>query len=193
MWFRAWSRRTADATPGVQVLVVLQVQITQAQGGRAVGPAPRVVRMGMVVTAGQRGDSPQFGRVLNQIRVKRSGVKGGRPHVCPERVRADKGYASAANRRLLRSRRGMTSCRSATRPPSRSPRSTTGSPLSSERPDRWQPDLCERHSAVLAVHPACYADTEDGGFVQAPGHVEILRMLADLNARGNTFRDLPRR
>jgi transposase len=62
--------------------------------------------MGMVVTAVQRGDSPQFGPVLNQIRVKRSGVKGGRRRVRPDRVRADKGYASAANRRLLR-RRGI--------------------------------------------------------------------------------------
>jgi hypothetical protein len=39
----------------------------------------------------------------------------------------------------------------------------------------------------LSTRPACYADTEDGGFVEDPGHVEILRMLADLNARGNTF------
>lgn len=62
--------------------------------------------MGMVVTAGQRGDSPQFGPVLEQVRVKRPGGAGGRPRTRPDRVRADKAYASAANRRLLR-RRGI--------------------------------------------------------------------------------------
>lgn len=62
--------------------------------------------MGMVVTAGQRGDSPQFGPVLDQIRVKRPDDKGGRPRTRPDRVRGDKAYASAANRRLLR-RRGI--------------------------------------------------------------------------------------
>jgi transposase len=62
--------------------------------------------MGMVVTAGQRGDSPQFAPVLDQVRVKRPGVQGGRPRTRPDRVRADKAYACAANRRLLR-RRGI--------------------------------------------------------------------------------------
>lgn len=62
--------------------------------------------MGMVVTAGQRGDSPQFASVLEQVRVKRPGGRGGRPRTRPGRVRADKAYASAANRRLLR-RRGI--------------------------------------------------------------------------------------
>lgn len=60
--------------------------------------------MGMVVTAGHRGDSPQFGPVLDQIRVKRPGGRGGRPRTRPDRVRADKGYASAANRKRLRGR-----------------------------------------------------------------------------------------
>nr|BFF18703.1 IS5 family transposase [Promicromonospora thailandica]BFF20886.1 IS5 family transposase [Promicromonospora thailandica]BFF21323.1 IS5 family transposase [Promicromonospora thailandica] len=60
--------------------------------------------LGMVVTAGQRGDSPQFGPVLDQIRVKRPGGRGGRPRTRPDRVRADKAYTSAANRRLLRAR-----------------------------------------------------------------------------------------
>nr|BFF18704.1 hypothetical protein GCM10025730_22250 [Promicromonospora thailandica]BFF20885.1 hypothetical protein GCM10025730_44060 [Promicromonospora thailandica] len=39
----------------------------------------------------------------------------------------------------------------------------------------------------LTPRPACYADTEDGGYVEDPGHVEILSMLADLNATDNTF------
>lgn len=62
--------------------------------------------MGMVVTAGQRGDSPQFAPVLEQVKVKRPGDEGGRPRTKPDRVRGDKAYASAANRRLLR-RRGI--------------------------------------------------------------------------------------
>lgn len=61
--------------------------------------------MGMVVTAGQRGDSPQLGPVLDQVRVRRPGGAG-RPRTRPDRVRGDKAYASAANRALLR-RRGI--------------------------------------------------------------------------------------
>jgi transposase len=61
--------------------------------------------MGMVVTAGQRGDSPQFAPVLGQVRVARPGGRG-RPRTRPDRVRGDKAYASVANRRLLR-RRGI--------------------------------------------------------------------------------------
>lgn len=61
--------------------------------------------MGMVVTAGQRGDSPQFAPVLEQVRVKRPGGVG-RPRARPARVRGDKVHASAANGALLR-RRGI--------------------------------------------------------------------------------------
>lgn len=61
--------------------------------------------MGMVVTAGQRGDSPQLGPVLDQVRVPRPGGVG-RPRTRPDRVRGDKAYASAGNRALLR-RRGI--------------------------------------------------------------------------------------
>ncbi|MGI5188483.1 hypothetical protein ACQEVI_10105 [Promicromonospora sp. CA-289599] len=32
-----------------------------------------------------------------------------------------------------------------------------------------------------------YADTEDGGYVEDPGHVELLKMLEDLNGTDNTF------
>ncbi|MFF2268200.1 hypothetical protein ACFVTZ_08020 [Cellulosimicrobium cellulans] len=39
----------------------------------------------------------------------------------------------------------------------------------------------------LSKRPPCYADTEDGGHVEDPGHVEILGMLADLNPTTNTF------
>ncbi|WP_399456684.1 transposase [Streptomyces sp. WAC05858] len=57
-------------------------------------------RMSIVVTAGQRGDSPQFETVLKKVRVPRLGP--GRPRVRPGRVRADKVYASRKNRTYLR-------------------------------------------------------------------------------------------
>jgi transposase len=52
------------------------------------------------VTAGQRGDSPQFIPVLERIRVPRP--HGGRPRTRPDRVLADKAYGSRANRAYLR-------------------------------------------------------------------------------------------
>ncbi|WP_372479994.1 IS5 family transposase [Streptomyces griseocarneus] len=60
--------------------------------------------LSVVITAGQRGDSPQFERVLEAIRVPRLGL--GRPRKRPDRVRADKAYDSRANRSYLR-RRGI--------------------------------------------------------------------------------------
>ncbi|WP_313663970.1 IS5 family transposase [Cellulosimicrobium cellulans] len=60
--------------------------------------------MGMVVTAGHRGDSPQFAPVLETVKVYRPGCGGGRPRTRPDRVRADRAYSSAANRALLRRR-----------------------------------------------------------------------------------------
>jgi transposase len=57
-----------------------------------------------VITAGQRGDSPQFTTVLGQIRVPRIGP--GRPRTRADRVLADKAYSSKANRGYLR-RRGI--------------------------------------------------------------------------------------
>ncbi|MFJ8364607.1 IS5 family transposase [Streptomyces sp. NPDC093984] len=60
--------------------------------------------MSVVVTAGQRGDSPQFEPVLEKVRVHRIGP--GRPRTRPDRVRADKAYASRKNRAYLR-RRGI--------------------------------------------------------------------------------------
>lgn len=58
----------------------------------------------MVITAGQRGDSPQFETVLGGIAVPRLGP--GRPRTRPDRVLGDKAYSSAANRAYLR-RRGI--------------------------------------------------------------------------------------
>lgn len=58
--------------------------------------------LSLLVTAGQRGDSPQFTAVLEAIRVSRLGL--GRPRVRPLRVRGDKAYSSRANRAYLRQR-----------------------------------------------------------------------------------------
>ena len=60
--------------------------------------------LSIVLTAGQRGDSPQFIPVLAGIRVPR--LAGGRPRTCPDRVLADRAYTSQANREHLR-RRGI--------------------------------------------------------------------------------------
>ncbi|GAA2484056.1 hypothetical protein GCM10010276_22130 [Streptomyces longisporus] len=60
--------------------------------------------MSIVVTAGQRGDWPQFAPVLEKIRVP--GIGPSRPRVRPDRARADKAYASRRNRTYLR-RRGI--------------------------------------------------------------------------------------
>ncbi|WP_374196338.1 IS5 family transposase [Streptomyces sp. ISL-10] len=58
----------------------------------------------VVITAGQRGDSPAFEPVLEAIRVPRLGL--GRPRKRPDRMRADKAYESRSNRSYLR-RRGI--------------------------------------------------------------------------------------
>jgi transposase len=60
--------------------------------------------LSIVITAGQRGDSPQFAAVLDGITVPRLGP--GRARTRPDRVLADKAYSSAANRACLR-RRGI--------------------------------------------------------------------------------------
>jgi transposase len=56
--------------------------------------------LSVLVTAGQRGDSPQFIPVLDKIRIPR--LHGGRPRTRPDRVLADKAYGSKANRAWLR-------------------------------------------------------------------------------------------
>jgi hypothetical protein len=57
----------------------------------------------LLVTAGQRGDSPQFAAVLERIRVPR--LDAGRPRTRPDRVLGDKAYSSKGNRAYLRRRR----------------------------------------------------------------------------------------
>jgi transposase len=61
--------------------------------------------LAILVTAGQRGDSPQFTAVLEAIRVPCDGP--GRPRARPDRVLGDKAYSSRVNRDYLR-RRGIT-------------------------------------------------------------------------------------
>lgn len=56
--------------------------------------------LSIVITAGHRGDSPQFVPVLRGIRVPRIGA--GRPRWRPDRVRGDKAYSSRENRAFLR-------------------------------------------------------------------------------------------
>ncbi|MCR3720610.1 MULTISPECIES: IS5 family transposase [Prauserella salsuginis group] len=58
--------------------------------------------LSLVITAGQRGDSPQMSAVLEAIRVPRPGP--GRARTRPARVLADKAYSSRANRDYLRTR-----------------------------------------------------------------------------------------
>jgi transposase len=55
--------------------------------------------LAIVVTAGQRGDAPQFTAVMDAIRVPRP---AGRPRSRPGRVLADKAYSSRAIRGWLR-------------------------------------------------------------------------------------------
>ncbi len=59
--------------------------------------------LSILITAGQRGDSPQFRAVLERIAVPRLGP--GRPRTRPARVLADKAYGSRANRAYLRRRK----------------------------------------------------------------------------------------
>ncbi len=63
--------------------------------------------LSLIVTAGHRGDSPQFIPVLGRIRVTRLGV--GRPRTRPGLVLADKAYTSRGNRDYLR-KRGIKAC-----------------------------------------------------------------------------------
>jgi Transposase DDE domain len=59
--------------------------------------------LALLITAGQRGDSPQFAAVLERIRVPR--LDAGRPRTRPDRVLGDKAYSSKGNRAYLRRRR----------------------------------------------------------------------------------------
>jgi transposase len=59
--------------------------------------------LAIVITAGQRGDAPQFTAVMDAIAVPRTGR--GRARLRPDRVLADKAYSSRAIRAWLRHHR----------------------------------------------------------------------------------------
>ncbi|MFD7287165.1 transposase [Streptomyces sp. NPDC059863] len=102
--------------------------------------------MSIVMTAGQRGDSPQFVHVLEKVRVPRIGP--GRPRVRPDRVRADKAYASRENRAHLR-RRGIrcTIPAKAAQARNRQKRGSRGG-----RPPLFDPaDYRERHAVEWGI------------------------------------------
>jgi transposase len=98
--------------------------------------------MSMIVTAGQRGDSPQFIPVLNKIRVARPGT--GRPRTRPDRVLADKAYTSKGNRGHLRSR-GIKACI-----PSKSDQDKHRKAKGSKggRPPAFDPEIYKQRHAV---------------------------------------------
>jgi transposase len=98
--------------------------------------------LSLVVTAGQRGDSPQFQVVLDGIRVARIGA--GRPRRTPDRVLADKAYGSRANRAYLR-RRGIrcTIPEKIDQVRNRKNKGTAGG-----RPPAFDPDIYKQRHAV---------------------------------------------
>ncbi|WP_343243490.1 transposase [Streptomyces sp. SID8499] len=103
--------------------------------------------MAIVVTAGQRGDSPQFEPVLEKVRVPRIGP--GRSRVRPDRVRADKAYASRKNRAYLR-RRGIRRTI-----PDKADQARNRRKLGSRggRPPRFDPaDYRERHAVECGIN-----------------------------------------
>ena len=79
--------------------------------------------LAVIVTAGQRGDAPQFTAVMEAIAVPRP---LGRPRTRPDRVLADRAYASRAIRSWLR--------RHGSRPPSPSPRTRSATGPAADRP-----------------------------------------------------------
>lgn len=98
--------------------------------------------LSMTVTAGHRGDSPQFIPVLRRIRVTRLGV--GRPRTCPDLVLADKAYTSRGNRTYLR-KRGIKACipRKKDQDAHRKAKGSRGG-----RPPTFDPDLYRMRHAV---------------------------------------------
>ncbi|MFE1885261.1 transposase [Streptomyces diastatochromogenes] len=110
--------------------------------------------MSIVVTAGQRGDSPQFEPVLDKVRVPRMGP--GRPRTRPARVRADKAYAS--RKTALTCADVESAAPSLTRPTRpTTERSDTTNLLSATKRHCWSPPStngCDRHATTSQAHTA---------------------------------------
>ena len=105
--------------------------------------------LSVLVTAGQRGDSPQFQAVLEGIGVPRPGR--GRPRTRPDRVLADKAYGSRGNRAYLR-RRGIrcTIPEKADQVRHRKNKGRAGG-----RPPAFDPQLYKQRHAVEIGHRWC--------------------------------------
>jgi transposase len=103
--------------------------------------------LSIVITAGQRGDSPQFQAVLERIRVPRPGP--GRPRRRPGRVLADKAYGSRGNRAYLR-RRGIrcTIPEKADQVRNRKNRGRTGGRPPAFDPERYK----DRHAVECGIN-----------------------------------------
>jgi transposase len=96
----------------------------------------------IVITAGQRGDSPQFQAVLAAVAVARLGP--GRPRTRPDPVLADKAYGSRSNRNYLR-RRGIA-CTIPEKADQVRNRKKLG--RAGGRPPAFSPELYKRRHAV---------------------------------------------
>lgn len=98
--------------------------------------------LAFTLTAGHRGDSPQFIPVLQRIRVARPA--GGRPRTRPDRVLADKAYTSKGNRGYLRSRGIKATI------PSKADQDANRRKLGSKggRPPAFDPEIYKQRHAV---------------------------------------------
>ena len=98
--------------------------------------------LAVIVTAGQRGDSPRFTAVLDAIAVTRPG--GGRARTRPDRVLAGKAYGARANRAYLRRRKIAAAIpEQADRVRHRKDKGSKGG-----RPPALDPETCKQRHAV---------------------------------------------
>jgi transposase len=98
--------------------------------------------LAVIVTAGQRGDSPRFTAVLDAIAVTRPG--GGRARTRPDRVLAGKAYGARANRAYLRRRKIAAAIpEQADRVRHRKDKGSKGG-----RPPAFDPETCKQRHAV---------------------------------------------